>query len=407
MNRAYNIYLNDILVGYLTEGDNEQISFRLAQEYIQLPKRPILGQRFEDNLNKVYKGKRRGDLPDFFSNLIPEEGDLRDLIQKKLNSNDDLSVLEAVGLDLPGAIIIKRSDTNGIDFSEDDEEIPTFATEGNGDQLTFRFSLAGIQLKFSVSREQDRLTLPVSGLGGEWIVKFDSKRFPNLVENEFVMMDWARASGFNVPECYLQTNENLSLELQKYNQEENNIFVIRRYDRINGNRIHQEDFAQVVGLASKRKYDHVSYEQIGILVANIIGENGYYNYIKRLTFMIASGNTDLHLKNWSLVYPDGINAQLSPLYDQVSTVAWNLRELALRFSKRSYIRQVDENCFESLAEKSKMDVTKTIKTMQECLKNIHSSWENLEAKRFLPLNHLQSLQEYWSSAPLLKNYSLD
>jgi serine/threonine-protein kinase HipA len=44
------------------------------------------------------------------------------------------------------------------------------------------------------------------------------------------------------------------------------------------------------------------------------------------------GNADMHLKNWSLIYPDRRSAQLSPAYDLVSTIAYLPDEnLALTF----------------------------------------------------------------------------
>jgi serine/threonine-protein kinase HipA len=46
-------------------------------------------------------------------------------------------------------------------------------------------------------------------------------------------------------------------------------------------------------------------------------------YIRRLVFLVLSGNHDAHLKNWALVYPDGLRAHLAPVYDFVATVAYS------------------------------------------------------------------------------------
>lgn len=120
---------------------------------------------------------------------------------------------------------------------------------------------------------------------------------------------------------------------------ETSVLVIRRYDREGTRRIHQEDFAQVVSLPPRLKYEHISYEQCAALALQIAGKDAYREFIRRLAFVIASGNTDAHLKNWSLVYPDGVNARLSPLYDQVCTIAWEElpRTLALRLSGRRHL----------------------------------------------------------------------
>lgn len=45
-------------------------------------------------------------------------------------------------------------------------------------------------------------------------------------------------------------------------------------------------------------------------------------FIGRVAFMLGSGNADAHLKNWSVVYPDGRRGRLSPAYDQIATVVY-------------------------------------------------------------------------------------
>ena len=55
-------------------------------------------------------------------------------------------------------------------------------------------------MKFSVLSENQKVTLPARDQLGDWIVKLDSARFPNLVENEYATMSWAEQAGFDVPE---------------------------------------------------------------------------------------------------------------------------------------------------------------------------------------------------------------
>ena len=63
-----------------------------------------------------------------------------------------------------------------------------------------RFSLAGVQLKFSAMGDaRGGLTIPARGVGGDWIVKLPSLQFPGVPENEFSMMTLARAVGISVP----------------------------------------------------------------------------------------------------------------------------------------------------------------------------------------------------------------
>ena len=45
-------------------------------------------------------------------------------------------------------------------------------------------------------------------------------------------------------------------------------------------------------------------------------------FLRRFVFNALIGNADMHLKNWSLIYPDRRAAMLAPAYDFVSTIAY-------------------------------------------------------------------------------------
>lgn len=408
--RSFQVSLGSVIVGHLAEGDRGRPSFRFTEDYRHLVRRPVLSQSFEDDLAKVYRGKRN-ELPPFFANLVPE-GALRNLIESSLDlpRGDEMALLEAVGRDLPGAVEVALEE--GSEPAETPEEGAEEAANGFGEagdeETALRFSLAGVQLKFSVLREAEKLTLPAHGQRGEWIVKLDSSRFPQVAENEFAVLEWARASGFAVPECHLQPVSSLSQSLQPYAIPGTSVLVIQRYDREGVRRIHQEDFAQVVNLPPRLRYDLISYEQCAGLVREIVGDGAYFEFIRRLVFMIASGNTDAHLKNWSLVYPDTVNAELSPLYDQVCTIAWDDEIkpiLALKFVSRKSLLQIEESTFARLAEKTGGDSGLTLSTVREALQRIAESWRESDIQRFMPPEHAAALRNYWERVPLLKRHS--
>lgn len=393
--RSFRTSLGDIAVGHLSEDTSGRVSFRFIEEYRNKSGRSVLGQSFEKDIERIYRGKRN-ELPAFFSNLLPEEP-MRGIIEGALDvrPNDDMSLLEAVGCDLPGAVEIAVWDK---DCREKEDKAET---------SLLRFSLAGVQLKFSVLREAEKLTLPLHNQRGDWIVKLDSARFPRLVENEFAVLEWARGAGFEVPDCYVQPSSTLAPTLQSYAIPETNVLVIRRYDRDGARRIHQEDFAQVASLPPRLKYDQISYEQCALLVHEIVSEEAYFEFVRRLTFMVASGNTDAHLKNWSLIYKDDINASLSPLYDQVCTIAWSdiPRALALKFSSKKNLLQIDEDAFVRLAAKSSMSEERTLSVMRDALQRIAASWQGSSIDRLMPPDHAAVLREYWESSRFLKPYA--
>jgi serine/threonine-protein kinase HipA len=186
-----------------------------------------------------------------------------------------------------------------------------------------------------------------------------------------------------------------------------NVLVIKRYDRDGDRRIHQEDFAQVAGLPPARKYDHITYDQCAALVAEIAGSSAYFEFVRRLMFVVASGNSDAHLKNWSLLYPNGVDPELTPLYDQVSTIAWPdvTRELALRLGGVKPMLKIDEASIRRFAERAHCGVDETLRVANDTVKHIAEAWRSSRAADAMPKKHAAALRDYWIRAPLLREYA--
>lgn len=368
----------------------------------------MLGQKFEDDLERVYRSRRGQRLPDFFANLAPE-GPLRDLLVKaaSLELGDDLALLAFVGRDLPGAVTVRPLDTEWMRapvretlaaVGGDEPAEPAAESEG------LRFSLAGVQLKFSMLREAEKLALPAKDGDGHWIVKLDSPTFPHLPENEISMLEWARAAGFDVPECHLHDAEDVQGYPRHFARPGARVLAIRRYDRSAQGRVHQEDFAQAVGLPPTRKYDQVTYDAMAILARRVIGEEAVDEIVRRLVFTIASGNGDAHLKNWSLIYPDRIRARWSPLYDQVATVAWETpeRALSLKLGGVKEFSRIDGSVWERFAEKAQVDRRRVLDLLAETLDRLRVAWREVFSGLPLPEAHAEALRAHWKRVPLLR-----
>jgi serine/threonine-protein kinase HipA len=170
-----NVFLNDEKVGGITQLAQDQIMFQFDERYLNELNPPVLSQSFLDSLGQPIQQQRitRTKAPPFFSNLLPE-GHMRTYLaeQAGVRSVRDFALLHLLGADLPGAIQIQVSEEQArfMPNSEaqtihDDEE----------DASILKFSLAGVQLKFSALMNAPAgLTIPSHGRGGEWIVKLPS-----------------------------------------------------------------------------------------------------------------------------------------------------------------------------------------------------------------------------------------
>lgn len=391
-------------VGQIVEGRDGRISFRLSEDYLDRVPRPVLGQRFEDDLERTFYGRRRGALPDFFANAIPEDGPLRRILVQAMETEDpdDLDLLAFVGHDLPGAVTVHTDPAEGESWARWPNEIEEPKATGEQDEEEpLRFSLAGVQLKFSMLKQDESLTLPAAGHDGRWIVKFPSPTFPRLPENEHAILTWARDAAFDVPEVHLHPSERLPRRLRKFAPEDEPVLAVRRFDRSGKGRIHQEDLAQVVGLSPDQKYQHLTYEAMAKLTRSLIREEAVDELIRRLVFVIASGNNDAHLKNWSLVYPDRIQALWSPLYDQVATVAWSLpeRKLSLKMAGVRDFHRIDRPALLRFAERAELNASRVEEVAAATLKRLATHRD--AALERLPADHSDALRSHWKGVPLL------
>ena len=353
---AFLVSLGDVQIGRLEIlPDQRSTMLTFYEDYRQAPIRPLLGQQFK-SFHREYRQPSR--LLTFFAHLLPE-GALGGILRAaaKLDERQNWPLLRLLGNDLPGAVRLSPA------LNEDSEAVtveprvesreadpPTRATVP---PEMWRFSLSGVQLKLSMSWFNDRLAMPAATIDGKWIVKLGDAAHPDLPEVEWSVMEWARAAGIDVPTTSLVGLDRVDGIPAEYVERAGSLcYAIERFDRGEGRlRIHIEDFAQV--LDADDKYQGHSYETIGNVVAKAAGLDGLREYVRRVVFMVLSGNADAHLKNWSLIYPDGVHARLSPAYDLVSVVVYPQynRSLALNFNRSKRFEDVSLDGFSRFARK--------------------------------------------------------
>lgn len=396
------VHLGDVHVGTLTLLADERIEFVISEEYRQRYPRPVLGQSFEDDLTRRYTSRIR--LPHFFSNLLPE-GPLRELIAERehVSRQREFFLIARLGEDLPGAVVVRPSEV--LSFGEpvpiEEPQSPSTPQE----QEPLRFSLAGVQLKFSMLRKDRGMTLPTGGRGGDWIVKLPDNRYDHVPENEFSMMTWARAAGITVPEMKLVKVADIQGLPEGITLREDLAYAIRRFDRPEpGQRIHMEDMAQVLGLYSDEKYKKYNYETVANVILKVAGLGALHEFLRRLVFIIAIGNADAHHKNWSLLYPDGTHAALSPAYDLVSTIQYIPNDtLALNLAKSKRFEDVSLTSFERLARKLELSTDDVLPVVRSTVSATLDTWSPLHPNLPLSSESKQRIEAHWKRVPLLQD----
>ena len=372
-------------IATLTHLQGDRTIFAFNEDYVENEVRPTLSLSYRDDLGGLLTNFRPTQrvVPPFFSNLLPE-GHLRRYLAERagVNPQREFFLLWMLGQDLPGALSIHPIEGEALP-PDAAEELPD-----NAKPNAYRFSLAGVQLKFSALENANKrggLTIPTEGVGGSWIVKLPSQQFSGVPENEFSMMTLARLIGMDVPNIDLIDIDAISGMPEGIGELKGQALAVSRFDRTAEGPVHTEDFAQVFGVFPENKYKRASYANIGRVIGTEAGDAGAAEYIRRLVFSALIGNGDMHLKNWSLIYPDTRTAALSPAYDFVSTIPYIKGEdtAALNYSRTKKMNELNTDELRHLAAKALLPEKLVIETAKETVQRFKHVWES--EKNNLPL----------------------
>ena len=407
--------IHGVLIGYLAGYKNGRNVFSIAETFKNNPQRPTFTLITHPNFPNAARlmaepWSRNQRLHPVLSNLLPE-GSLRELIARglKIHVDNEFHMFAYLGGDLPGALEAKPISP---------EEVPDSAlnTHGKATAVPFekitqanKFSLAGVQMKFSMKEKDGRYTVPDGSTLGDWIIKTPSTRHKFLPLNEYTAMSLAQLGGVEIPEIKLVGLDTLD-HLPPINlPDETYAFAIQRFDRAGHQRIHMEDFAQVLVKYPHEKYDAANYETIGKVIHDFSGDGlaDAQQFARRLLVNILLANGDAHLKNWSFLYPDRMTPRLSPAYDIVTTHVYIEHETqyALNLGKTKNWYTVTMAHFESWAEKSGIPWRVIKPHLDDTLNKARAMWP--EALKELPMeeSHKAGLRVHWKKLP--KDFRID
>ncbi len=110
----------------------------------------------------------------------------------------------------------------------------------------------------------------------------------------------------------------------------------------------------------------------------------------------------MHLKNWSLIYPDGHTPQLAPAYDFVSTVRYIADDrLALSIAKEKTIGQLDWELMERFARKAQVPSKLVLETARETIERIMALLPTFQKELPLDQETRRQITAHMKSVPLL------
>ena len=202
------------------------------------------------------------------------------------------------------------------------------------DSTTKGYTVPGVQKKLSLhltTGTEPRLTLVNYPTG--YILKPQTAEYSALPEMEYLVMQMAKASGIKTVPFAL---------VKLASQNDAFAYITKRIDRENGQMLAMEDFCQLEGRLTEDKY-RGSYERCGKIVSKYSANPGLdlAEMYFRIIFSFAVGNSDMHLKNFSLIETSQGSEEyiLSAAYDMLSTnvvIPEDTEQLALTINGKKH-----------------------------------------------------------------------
>ena len=359
-----------VLAGQISGTSSRDAVFSYADSFLSVPNAraislsfPLSQKEFDSESTKI-----------FFDGLLPE-GFTRQCVANNIHSDSDdyISILRELGSECLGAIQIVDEEnpleTGGYNEVSLDE-IKALAKEGAGKSaeivIKSHLSLTGASGKVGLYYdEKNKKWFKPQGLSpSTHIIKQSHIRYKNIVLNEQLCLLAAQKLGIEVPESFI-------IQAQKEKTDDENVlFATSRFDRVFDSdskiisgfrlpyRLHQEDFAQALGIKSERKYEKDGEEYLqkmfGLIrkfCSNPIEDS--LRLWRRAVFNYLIGNTDNHIKNASLLYSkDLASVRLAPCYDVICTRLYEgcTDDMSLSINGKLNINQISRSDFEAEAK---------------------------------------------------------
>ena len=190
----------------------------------------------------------------------------------------------------------------------DMKRIKELAVEALGKSI----SVPGVQPKLSLDfkkgkGKESRLT--IVGLWGRYILKPPFDDYPEMAEIEDLTMHLSEMLNINTAEHSLVKLKSGELA-----------YISKRFDRKKDVKLHVEDMAQLTGTLTENKY-RSSMEKIGKIILKYSSYPGIdaIRFFELTLLSFITGNSDMHLKNFSLIRDEEDEIMLTPAYDLLST----------------------------------------------------------------------------------------
>jgi serine/threonine-protein kinase HipA len=391
------IELNGIqtLVGKIAGASYLDARFRYEQEYLDNKDAAAISISLPLQQEAFSPAKTKN----FFESLLPE-GFSRKAVANwmKADENDYISILAELGKECLGAIKIVEGQDDEVSGYEllSAQRVKALAAEGATKSteilLETHLSLTGASGKVGLYYNAADKTwyLPKGDAPSTHIVKQSHVRHKQIVLNEQLCIQTAKRIGITVPESFIVS--------QGSQADEDILYATARYDRPLSNnkeldglkcpyRLHQEDFAQALGIFAADKYEKTPsgymarmFELLRNNSSNPIEDQ--IALLRIIIFNYLIGNTDCHVKNFSLLYSEDLKSKrLAPAYDLVATRVYRTTsDMSFYIGDELNISKINRSKFEMAASEIGLSSNLVLNTFDDVANKLEKAIADVAEK---------------------------
>ena len=336
MNKTLDIWMNEELVGTWAQEPRKGHLFRYADSWLDSPSvRPLSLSLPLSPSSKPLQGPH---IEDFFDNLLPDNSDIRQRIQRRFGcqSTSPFDLLAEIGKDCVGALQLLQAgsappDIHTIEaqsFEESDvanliRSIKAGRIPEDSHDEPFRISLAGAQEKTALLWHKGTWYRPIGATPTTHIFKLPLGKIGTMqadmalsIENEWLCLKLLEAFGLEVAKANIATFED-----QK-------VLVVERFDRCIASdgtwwmRLPQEDLCQATATKASMKYESEGGPGISSLMKLLLTakepQKDRKKFLKAQILFWLLAAPDGHAKNFSIFLERQGRYTLTPVYDVMS-----------------------------------------------------------------------------------------
>jgi serine/threonine-protein kinase HipA len=127
-----------------------------------------------------------------------------------------------------------------------------------------------------------------------------------------------------------------------------------------------------------------------------VSSDAALKFVRRLALAAITGNGDMHLKSWSLIYRGaGDKPDLAPVYDVLSTIPYIPADaMALSLAGDRCFKALNAQRWKAFANRARLPEAVVLKAVADMVERVDKFWWSLPEREVIPAKVLERIDAH-------------